>query len=245
MDLLLLLPPLLLTTSSPEEENTTNLALLLAHPPFSSLDALLPDLAGLVSAHLRASAVQLARAAHPAANPSFLHRHIPSVPAHFARLAADAKQQAAAVAAARRAAADALAALLANHTEALARLVRALEAKHGGIARSLELRGADVALAARRGEVDAEAALWNLRKDVYSPEVREALRNYLAHLHDGQRRLKEAARTFQAELVEYGVDADGDEGDAVRERKFREIARAHRDVRRQIDEARRDLSRLG
>lgn len=136
--------------------------------------------------------------------------------------------------------------LLEQQTEALSLLIRSLEAKHGGIARSLELRGADVALAAQRGEVDTEAALWTVRKDVYSPEVREALRNYMSHVFDGQRRLKEAARTSEAELAEYGVQqrADGDEGDAIKERRFREIARAYRDVRRQIEEAKRDLSRL-
>lgn len=103
-----------------------------------------------------------------------------------------------------------------------------------------------MALEAQRGEVDTELALWAVRRDVYSPEVREALRNYAEHVKDGQRRLKEAARTANMELGEYGVEAEDGRpgGDATKERRFREIARAHRDLRRQIDEAKRDLNRL-
>lgn len=241
MDLLLLLPPLL---TSAEQLSPESISLLLSSPPFSSLDRLLPDLASLVSTNLQSSAVQLARAAYPATNASFLHRHIASVPSHVRNLASAANEQSTSLAGARLEAANSLVSLLEKHTEALTHLVRALEAKHGGIARSLELRGADVALAAERGEVDAETALWTVRKDVYSQEVRIALTNYANHVRDGQRRLREAARTAKGELAEYGVQQDEDDGDAVKERRFREIARAHRDVRRQIDEAKRDLNRL-
>lgn len=190
--------------------------------------------------------MQLARAANPSTNASFLHRHVSTVPVHISSLASTASQQAAALAAARLATANALVALLDKYNDALAHLIRALEAKHGGVARSLELRGAEVALAAQRGEIDAEAALWTVRRDVYAPEVREALGNYAGNVRDGQRRLKEAARMAKMLLGEYGVETEeeGGNGDAIRERRFREIAKAHRDVRRQIEEAKRDLNRL-
>lgn len=243
LDLLLLLPPLLIDDKQLCPESTT---LLLSSPPFSSLETLLPDLASLVSINLQSSAVQLARASNPTTNASFLHRHISSIPSHINSLSSTAEQQSAILSAARLAVADSLVQLLDKYTQALSQLLRSLEAKHSGVARSLELRGADVALEARRGEIDADQALWTVRKDVYTPEVREALRNYADHVRDGQRRLKEAARTAEAGLAEYGVrsDIEGGGGDAVRERRFREIARAHRDTRRQIDEAKRDLSRL-
>lgn len=246
LDLLLLLPPLLTDAELLSPEST---ALLLSSPPFSSLPTLLPDLASLVSTNLQSSAVQLARTANPTTNASFLHRHISSIPGHINSLSSAAQQQSAALSAARLAAAESLVQLLGKYTQALSHLLRSLEAKHGGVARSLELRGADVALEARRGEIDAEQALWTVRKDVYTPNVREALKNYADHVRDGQRRLKEAARTAEAELAEYGVQPDGKSaggngGDTMRERRFREIARAHRETRRQIDEAKRDLSRL-
>lgn len=241
LDLLLLLPPLL---TSAEQLSSESASLLLSSPPFSSLDSLLADLASLVSSNLQSSAVQLARAANPSTNASFLHRYIASIPTHINTLASGISQQTAALADSRLAAANSLVTLLNKHTEALTSLIRSLEAKHGGVARSLELRGADVALDAQRGRIDAESALWTVRKDVYTPEVREALGNYAHHLRDGQRRLKEAIRTSEAVLGEYGVRLGGEDGDPMKERRFREIARAHRDVRRQIEEAKRDLSRL-
>lgn len=243
LDLLLLLPPLL---TGAEQLSPETLSLLLSSPPFSSLDVLKPELASLVSSNLQSSAVQLARAANPSTNASFLHRHIPSIPVYINTLSTSASQQAACLADARLSTANALVSLLNKHNQVLCQLIQSLEAKHGGVARSLELRGAEVALEAQRGEIETESALWAVRRDVYAPEVREALRNYAEHVKDGQRRLKEAVRTATTELSEYGVSPEGEEqaSDATKERRFREIARAHRDVRRQIDEAKRDLNRL-
>lgn len=241
LDLLLLLPQLL---TSAEQLSPDSLQILLSSPPLTSIHDHLPSLASLVSSNLQFSAVQLARAAYPATNPSFLHCHIPSVPSHVKDLSSDLRQRSASLAGARLAAADALVKLLRKHTQALILLIRSLEAKHGGVARSLESRAADVSLEAQFGQVSAETALWNARKDVYSPEVREALRNYASHLRDGQRRLSEAARTARAELVEYGVAVDGESGDARKERAMREAASAYRDMGRQVEEAQKDLNRL-
>ncbi|KAJ0103843.1 hypothetical protein J7T55_002175 [Diaporthe amygdali] len=241
LDLLLLLPPLL---TSPEELPAETLQLLLSNPPFSSLEELIPDLASLVSSNLQSSAVQISRAAFPATNPSFVHRHVPSLARRMAELSSDLEQRSDSLAGARQSAANALAQLLQKHTEALTLLIRSLEAKHGGIARSLEHRAADVSLEAQLGQVNAETALWNVRKDVYSSEVREALRNYSLHLRDGQLRLREAMRTAQVELEDYGVAVDGRTGDPRKERALREAARAYRETRRQIEDAHSDLSRL-
>lgn len=205
----------------------------------------MPELASLVSNNLQSSAVQLARAANPTTNPSFLHRHIPSVPNHVEALASTATRQLASLAEARRTAAHSLASLLAKHTQTIIQLIHALEAKHGGVARSLELRGTQIAQDVQRGELDAQAALWAVRRDLYPPEVRVALQSYALHLKDGQQRLKDAARAAEAELAEYGVlVGQEDGGEKLRERRFREIARAHRDARRGIEEAKRDLHRL-
>lgn len=249
LDLLLLLPPLLTSAEqlqAQQQLSSEHLGLLLSSPPFTTLPDLLPDLARLVSANLQSSAVQLTRIANPTINASFLHRYIASVPTQITSALASTQALPARLAAARLATATSLVGLLDKHSSALTTLLRSLEAKHGVVARSLELRGADVALQAQKGEVDAAMALWTLRGGVYTPEVRDALGNYAAHVRDGQRRLKEAIRSVQAELAAYGVDVEGkgEGGDEMKERRFREIARTHRDVRRQIEEAKRDLARL-
>lgn len=241
LDLLLLLPPLL---TSPEEPAAETLELLLANPPLSSLDELVPDLARLVSSNLQSSAVQIARAAFPATNPSFIHRQVPSLARRIAELSSDLQRQSNSLADARLSATDAFTRLLQRQTEALVLLIRSLEAKHGGIARSLEHRAADVSLEAQLGQVNAETALWDVRKDVYSPEVHEALENYSVHLRDGQLRLREAMRTAQVELQDYGVAVDGSAGDPRKERALREAARVYRETRRQIEDTQNDLSRL-
>ncbi|KAI3395765.1 hypothetical protein diail_896 [Diaporthe ilicicola] len=241
LDLLLLLPSLL---TSPEEPPSETLQLLLSNPPFSSLDELMPDLASLVSSNLQSSAVQISRAAFPATNASFIHRHVPSLARRIAEMASDLQYQSESLAEARISAANGLIQLLQKQAEALTLLIRSLEAKHGGIARSLEHRAADISLGAQLGQANAETALWNVRKDVYSAEVREALRNYSLHLRDGQLRLREAMRTAQVELEDYGVAVDGRAGDPRKERALREAARAHRETRRQIEDAQSDLGRL-
>lgn len=241
LDLLLLLPPLL---TGPDEPPAETLQLLLASPPFSSLHKLVPDLAGLVSSNLQSTAVQVARPAFPATNPSFIHRQVPSLARRTAELSSELQRQSDSLADSRLSATDALTRLLQKQTEALIQLIRSLEAKHGGIARSLEQRAADISLEAQLGQVNAETALWNVRKDVYSPEVREALESYSTHLRDGQLRLRGAVRTAQLELQDYGVAVDGCAGDPRKERALREAARAHRETRRQIEDAQNDLSRL-
>ncbi|KAG8162361.1 hypothetical protein KVR01_008126 [Diaporthe batatas] len=241
LDLLLLLPPLMTALEEPPPDT---LHLLLANPPFSSLHEHIQGLASLVSSSLVSSAVQISRAAFPATNPSFTHRQVPSLARRIAELSSRLDRQSGSLAGARLAATNSLAQLLQKQTEALLLLVRSLEAKHGVIARSLEHRATGVSLEAQLGQANAEAALWNVRKDVYSPEVREALVNYSAHLRDCRLRLGEAMRTAQVELQDYGVAVGGRAGDLSKERALREAARAYRDTQRQIEDAYNDLSRL-
>lgn len=127
--------------------------------------------------------------------------------------------------------------------EVLAGLVRCLEAKHGPVARSLELRAAEVALLAQKTEADAAQTLTGLREEVYSPEVVSALRAYGAHLRDAKVRANERVRYLQRELREYGVDAEDGAG-GEKETMMREMARAHEEIGRQVDEVTMDLERL-
>lgn len=241
LDLIVLLPPFLAVT--PTSLPADSVALLLSNPPFSDFPALVPRLASLVSSTLHASAVHLARVANPSTNPSYVHRSVPALPAHAVSLAASVAERKASVARARVDAASALASLLQRHARALDLLVRALEAKHGPIARSLEFRAAEVALTAQKQAAEAEAALWRARRDVYPPEAVRALANYAAHLRDARGRLGEAIRSRKAELDAYGV-GEGSDGKG-KERTMREMARVYREMRRQVEDVRVDLERLG
>ncbi|KAK2003170.1 hypothetical protein LX36DRAFT_625672 [Colletotrichum falcatum] len=244
LDLLLLLPPLLKPTAEPLPADS--LKILLSNPPFTELQSLLPQLGELVSATLHASAVALARIASPTTNPSFLHRNVPALQATYRRLEAEAREARHALARERARAAAGLTGVLDKHAGALTLLVRALEAKHGVVARSLEFRAAETGLEAQRAEADAVAAREGVRREVYSPEMATALGNYAAHLRDARMRLEGAVATLRAELEGYGVAAGGGDGDGDggKERTLREMARKKRQLERELEDARRDLARL-
>ncbi|KAK3386759.1 hypothetical protein B0H63DRAFT_391371 [Podospora didyma] len=244
LDLLLLLPPLL--TATPSTLSPESATLLLTSPPLSEFPTHLPQLASLVSSNLHTSAVHLARIANPNTNPSFIHRSLPSLPAYATSLTASLAERKAALTKARLSAATELTSLLQSQSVVLAHLLRALEAKHGPIARSLEFRAREVALAAQKQETEAETALWAARRDTYTPDVVRALTNYAGHLRDAKSRMGEAIRFHQAELEAYGVAVDDQQHEkGAKERTMREMARVYRDMGRQVEEVRGDLERLG
>ncbi|ROT38594.1 hypothetical protein SODALDRAFT_311446 [Sodiomyces alkalinus F11] len=239
LDLLFLLPPLLDPSSRPLSSEETSA--LLSTPPLSDLPTLLPQLAPIIASSLRDSAISLARVAHPATNPSFLHRTIP----HLARDVADRLQALDAAREAlvreRLALTRDVVALLRKYAEALALLIRALEGKHGVMARSVELGAAEVAAEAKKAELEARIVEGAVRADVYTPEAVRALRNYEAHLRDATLRVEESIRGLERELERYGVGVEGAEG---REGRMREMARVKREMEREVEEVRRDLERL-
>lgn len=239
LDLLLLLPPLLDPSSPPLSSEETSA--LLSTPPLSDLPTLLPQLAPIIGASLRNSAISLARIAHPATNPSFLHRTIPRLAQDMAdRMKAhDAAREA--LAKERLALTRDLEVLLQKYAEATALLIRSLEGKHGVMARSVELRAAEVAAEAKKAELEARIAECDVRDDVYPPEAVRALENYEAHLRDATRRVEESIRNLERELERYGVGVEGEEG---KESQMREMAREKMDLERQIEEVRADLERL-
>ncbi|KAH7366878.1 hypothetical protein B0T11DRAFT_348017 [Plectosphaerella cucumerina] len=237
LDLLHLLPPLL--ASPPLDPEAT--ALLLSCPPFSDLPTLLPQLAPLISASIHASAASLARVADPATNPSYLHRRAASLADTIASRRKALADNEAALIADRIALASSLAALLAKHRSAADMLIKSLEGKHGIVARSLELRAEEVSLLARKGRGDALAAKDALAADVYSPDAVQALVAYSAHLRDARAQVQEAIAAARAELEEYGVGVPGEE---AKEARMREMAKAYRNMERELEEVTRDLNRL-
>ncbi|KAM7215522.1 hypothetical protein V8F06_009088 [Rhypophila decipiens] len=273
LDLLVLLPPFL-SPPSDSKLSASSTALLLSNPPFSILPTLLPQLAGLVSTNLHASAVHLARISNPSTNPSFVHRSIPALPNYAASLQDTIQSRQASLTKSRLATATSFTDYLSDNAVALTRLLRSLESKHGPIARSLEFRATEMALNAQKQEQEIQISLWQARRDTYSPDITRALANYMMHLRDGKGRLKEGMRNLKSELAEYGVDVDaqgdpddedsaggggvrrstrareqertrGKERDRGKERTMREMARVYREMGRQMEEVRGDLERLG
>ncbi|KAG5659429.1 hypothetical protein KAF25_000631 [Fusarium avenaceum] len=239
LDLLIVLPPLLDANNPPLPQDT--LQLLFAHPPLSDLETLLPALAPIIASNLRTWALGLARIAHPSTNPSFLHRHIASLPSTLSSWHSDLATAESDLSTHRLRSLAALTSVLHAATNALSLLVRALEVKHGVVARSLELRAAETALQARRHDADASIAATSVRRTVYAPEVIDALKNYGTHLRDARMRSEERVRGLTAELQDYGVGVEGGES---KEKKMREMARVYRDMIRQMDDAGKDLDRL-
>lgn len=129
--------------------------------------------------------------------------------------------------------------LLDTYTTSLTHLIRALEAKHGVVARSVDLRASRTALQAQHTQTSVESALHNGRNEIYAPEAQTALKNYASHLRDARMRTEERVKGLMAELGEYGVGVD--EG---KEKKMREMAKVYREMGRQMDDAKGDLERL-
>lgn len=236
---LLLILPSLVDSDRPVEPDVA--ALVLSSPPFSEFESLLPELGALISASLHASALSLARITHPSTNSSYLHRHIPSLPADHEALRDRLSEVQLDLMSSRLRALNLLTELLSSYTQSLTLLIRSLESKHGVAARSLELRALDISLEAQRTELDAKNASNSVSKDMYSPEAVAALRHYLSHLKDAQVRAAERVRGLQAELAEYGVGVDQDGG---KEKVMKEMARVYREMESQMEDVKRDLDRL-
>jgi hypothetical protein len=237
LELLVLLPPLL--TSPPDPET---LSLILSSEPFLSLPTHLPQLAQLVSSTLHASALDLARIANPNTNPSYLHRAIPGLPDTYTALEEKVEARKDELVKVRLKATSSLVGVLQQHTQILTLLIRTLEAKHGVVARSLELRAEEVSLMARRGELEAKIAADGVRAEVYSPDVVKAMSNYSAHLKKMGMRAEEEIRELQGKLEDYGVGVPGEE---VKERTMKKIAQVYGETSKEMEEVQADLDRLG
>lgn len=135
--------------------------------------------------------------------------------------------------------------VLQAHTQALGRLIHALEAKLASPQRDLLLRAEMLPLSAEESSLRAQIDLARLEKDVvYTPEVCTALENYARHLRDARLRVETRSRDVGAMLAGYGVEVGGRRGDAEKEAVFREMGRVYGEMRRGVEEVEGDLERL-
>ncbi|KAI2626881.1 hypothetical protein GGS21DRAFT_529623 [Xylaria nigripes] len=239
----------------------SSVALLLSSHPFTDLPTLFPQLLDLVSARLTVQAKTLARVLSPTTNPSYIHRTIPTLPAITNTLVSDLDQSKIQLSRARLAVTATLAHYQQEHTEALTLLLHALEAKHGQVAKSSELRAAEACTEAQTWATAAEALLWETRQLAYPSEARAALAHYRQHLRDAGRRLEDGALVREVELADYGVALDtgvpqssrdvrshrrgrSRAADEHKERTLREMARVWREMETRLQEIQGDLHRL-
>ncbi|KAH8130765.1 hypothetical protein ACSS6W_006836 [Trichoderma asperelloides] len=252
LELILILPSFLDTVDTLPHES---IALLLSSPPLSDFEALLPDLADLISSNLHASALGLARLAHPATNPTYLHRYVASLPKDFANLNAGLAAAEETLKTARIRTITSLTNLLQLFSECLTCLVRTLEAKHGVIARSLELRASDISLDAQRAEKQAEQTMLKLRKEVYTPESISALQNYVTHLKNANTRVAEKVRDLQVDLQAYDDEDDDEEEEEDSQDEMGESQEEeggssedghgdYKDEGQHVEDTKRDMDRL-
>ncbi len=87
-----------------------------------------------------------------------------------------------------------------------------------------------------------ESMVVQARGLVYTPEVVEALSVYMGHLRDARGRLKERRREAENQLRRYGVGREDDEG--AKEKVMKEIARVYGEMVREVEDIKRDMSRL-
>ncbi|KAG6024424.1 hypothetical protein E4U19_003699 [Claviceps sp. Clav32 group G5] len=239
-DILALLPSLI-NQDNDQCIDPDDAATALSCPPLSELESHISEVCALVSETLHTAAIDVARVAHPSTNPSYLHRHIPSLPNDFAALAAELSEATSALTKNRLEALVSLTKLLQSYTQMLALLVRTLESKHGSASRRLELQALNVSQDVQLTEAGAKVALITTSKDMYSPETISALANYSSHLKDAQMRAAERVRGLQEELADYGV---GDKSERDKEKTMREMARIHREMESQMEDVKKDLARL-
>ncbi|KAI0966119.1 hypothetical protein F4678DRAFT_466909 [Xylaria arbuscula] len=264
LQLVLLIPAFLNNASTLPAESVS---LLLTSPPFTQLPALFPSLIALISTRLTTQAKTLARVLSPSTNPSYIHRVIPSLPSIANTLISDHTTSKTELSRARLAATTSLTRYLSLHTQALALVLRALEAKHDTAATSSELRAAQASQEAQNWFIASEALLWETRYMIYPPEARAALVHYRQHLRDAGRRLEDGSRVREAELADYGVEVDNNNrrdsliagvqgrlprgrarratmADENKERTMREMARVWREMEGRLREIQGDLHRL-
>ncbi|KAK3491141.1 uncharacterized protein B0T23DRAFT_177471 [Neurospora hispaniola] len=207
-DLLLLLPSFLsLDFSSPETPplDSDSLLLILTSPPLSLLPTLLPYLGPLLSTTLHSQASHLVHLANhlshssitsstTSSNPTTPHLTIPTLPTTISSITSTLPHLHSSILHSRLNTAEAVCDLLSQYSTAFTLLIKTLEAKHGPIARSLEFKAGETALLAQKVEKESELAVLGVRREVYTPEVKRALRECKEWLVGEQQGLRDEIR---------------------------------------------------
>ncbi|KAH8811550.1 hypothetical protein F5884DRAFT_782538 [Xylogone sp. PMI_703] len=219
----------------------SSLTILESTEPYASLSQYLPIISSLISQHLQAQALALARILSPTTNSSFIHRTIPKLAQNTKAQQDSIAVQKADLAIRRNALVGKATTVLSLYHVATTMIIGSLEqVKHGVVARNARTRAEFLTTSARLEEHNAKSMELTARKTVYTDDLNEALINYMENLRDGQERLAQRKKVAERELWGYGVGRDA--GD--KEKLMREIARAYKELNKEIKEVSRDVERL-
>ena len=131
---------------------------------------------------------------------------------------------------------NSLISLLQDQSDHLQLLIRHLEQrKHGSDARHLTAHAQFLSTVAQGLEAKAKVTYLERRRDLYSPELRQALFKQSRALEKEDDKLKKRTKELQTALKEY-EDAGGE--------VMSTLGRTYGDVEREIDEVKRDVYQL-
>jgi hypothetical protein len=213
---------------------------------YASLPSQIPEISALLSAQLLSQALPLARILAPTTNASFLHRQVPSIPAHIDALRSQLSSEKIKLEQSRIALIPTLNALLTSYRTAIVLAIQILERTiHGQLSRSSKIRSELLAAESKTKAQEAKILQLRCLEALYTKDVVVALRVYAEHLRDGRSRLVQRSKEAQRELARYGVGRREEDGDrAGKEKVMKEVARVYGEMGREIEEVRRDLARL-
>jgi hypothetical protein len=208
---------------------------------WTSLPVHLPKIATLLSAHLHAQALALARVHSPSTNASYLHRSIPKLVPAVQSSQLSIQEKKTNLAQRRGELVSKTTTLLSLYHLATTLTILHLEqTKHGILSRHIRSKTDLLALTAKITEYEAREKATRGERLVYTEEVKSALGEYMRNLRDGRERLKEKKATAQRVLWGYGVGRE----DSGKERTMREIARVYDEMIIEVKDVGRDVERL-
>ncbi|PQE27640.1 diphthamide biosynthesis protein [Rutstroemia sp. NJR-2017a BBW] len=233
---------LLTTQLSLPSISKQSITLLTSTPQYHTLQTHLPLISTLLSTHLHSSALSLARIQNPTTNPSFLHRHLPTLLPTTITLLTTNTNKAHSLTHSR--------VLLTNQTIHVLDLYHTLHRsiiqhlerqKHGPLSRHSVSKISHLSLSAQTLALELKERYLRGEKIIYDERTSAALGNYMRELKNGRERLKERERGLRRELWGYGV---GREGDGGKEKVMREIARVYAELKVEVEDVGRDVEKL-
>lgn len=118
------------------------------------------------------------------------------------------------------------------------------QTKHGLLSRHLKARTEALSLTAQQLSCEAREKRAKGERAVYTEEVKSALFEYMRTLRDGRERLRERKGQAEKVLWGYGIGRGEGENGNGKEKVMKEIAKAYKELQRDISEVSRDVGRL-
>ncbi|KAI9768552.1 MAG: hypothetical protein M1840_004749 [Geoglossum simile] len=200
------------------------------------LDHLRP-IGNILSTRVLNSAIQLAKIVYPEeSNPQTLRTLIPTLPAHISTLRQTLLSQQDALCTNRLSLATTACTVLLTHRTLVETIIRILEqTKHGSVARGARAHAEYLSIVAESMDAKLQLLEHEALREIYTPEVQSALKNYEEHLQDTRRRLREKEGKAGEEVGRY-EEKGGD---------MKVLVARYGGLLREMEATRGDIRRLG